>query len=181
MLDRMRDTLFNVLQSIIAGKVFVDLYAGTGAVGIEALSRGASAIFVESNPGAVAVIRDNLKSLGAEQDAQVLPIPVAAALAKLDPGRWNELTNQPAGNLYFLGPPYEAAEEYERTLSALGAFGSPMEMVIAQHATQQPLSEQYGRLQRFRTIKLGSNSLSFYRPAERPADPGPDVAGAAAS
>ena len=70
--DRLREALFNVLAPRIAGAVFADLYAGTGAVGIEALSRGARrAIFIEQNRAAVSVIRENLRSLGLEARAQI--------------------------------------------------------------------------------------------------------------
>ena len=149
MLDRMRETLFNVLQNRLAGKVFVDLYAGTGAVGIEALSRGAvKAFFVEENFRATDVIRQNLRLLGAESESELIQSSVQKAL----PGV--------TGDIFFLGPPYAASEEYEKTLQALG--DKPPELVIVQHAKENPLSEAYGRLRRFRVIHQGTNSLSFY-------------------
>jgi 16S rRNA (guanine(966)-N(2))-methyltransferase RsmD len=157
MLDRMRETLFNVLQNQIEGKVFADLYAGTGAVGIEALSRGASrAIFVESNPAAVDMIRANLHSVGAQDEARILFSPVAKILPGLQ------------GDIVFLGPPYQAAGEYENTLAALGESGPPL--VIAQHDRARPLAERYGRLERYRTIQIGRNALSFYRPRDPSGD-----------
>ena len=148
--DRLRESLFNVLGEQVAGKVFVDLYAGSGAVGLEALSRGASqTIFIESNHAASRVIEENLASLGAEEDALLIHSQVKTALGRI------------TGDIYFLGPPYPMAEEYRRTLEALG--GAPPYLVIAQHATRFKLLEQYGGLVRFRTIKHGSNSLSLYR------------------
>ena len=148
--DRLRESLFNVLGDQVAGKVFVDLYAGSGAVGLEALSRGAEqVIFVESNHAASAVIEENLASLGAQEDALLIHSQVQTALGRI------------TGDIYFLGPPYPMAEEYRRTLETLG--GSPPYLVIAQHATRFKLLEQYGGLVRFRTIKHGSNSLSLYR------------------
>ena len=148
--DRLRESLFNVLGDQVAGKVFVDLYAGSGAVGLEALSRGADqAIFIESNHAASRVIGENLASLGAEEDALLIHSQVKTALGRI------------TGDIYFLGPPYPMAEEYRRTLETLG--GAPPYLVIAQHATRFKLLEQYGGLVRFRTIKHGSNSLSLYR------------------
>ena len=148
--DRLRESLFNVLGDQVAGKVFVDLYAGSGAVGLEALSRGADqAIFVESNHAASRVIGENLASLGAEEDALLIHSQVKTALGRI------------TGDIYFLGPPYPMAEEYRRTLETLG--GAPPYLVIAQHATRFKLLEQYGGLVRFRTIRHGSNSLSLYR------------------
>jgi 16S rRNA (guanine966-N2)-methyltransferase len=152
MLDSLRETLFNVLQNRIAGKIFVDLYAGTGAVGIEALSRGASrTVFVEENPKACALIYENLRTVGAESDAQVIQSPVGKALPRVE------------GDLFFLGPPYALAEEYENTLRALGE--TPPELVVAQHAKAHTLAEAYSGLRRVRLLRQGSNSLSFYEPA----------------
>jgi 16S rRNA (guanine(966)-N(2))-methyltransferase RsmD len=152
MLDSLRETLFNVLQNRVAGKVFVDLYAGTGAVGIEALSRGAAkAVFVEEHPRAVAVIYENLRTVGAESGAQVIQSPVGKALPRVE------------GDLFFLGPPYALTEEYENTLRALGE--TLPELVVAQHAKTHALADDYGALRRFRLLRQGSNSLSFYEPA----------------
>jgi 16S rRNA (guanine966-N2)-methyltransferase len=98
--DRLREALFNVLAPRIGGAVFADLYAGTGAVGIEALSRGASiAIFVEHNRAAVNVIHENLRSLGLEARAQVREGRSLQALKKIE------------ADVVFLDPPYELAKE----------------------------------------------------------------------
>jgi 16S rRNA (guanine(966)-N(2))-methyltransferase RsmD len=153
MLDRMRETLFNVIQGQVEGRVFADLYAGTGAVGIEAISRGAAlAIFVESNGAAVELIRANLRTVGALQQARIHLAMVSVALQNLE------------ADIVFLGPPYPAAKEYEGTLTTLG--NSPPGLVIAQHDRANPLAEQYGRLERYRTIEMGRNALSFFRPTE---------------
>src|SRR5579863_10133017 len=106
--DRLREALFNVLNPRIGGVVFADLYAGTGAVGIEALSRGAKrAIFVEQNLPAVSVIRRNLKSLGIESSADVRQGKAIAALAKIE------------ADIVFLDPPYRLEKEYEGSLRLL--------------------------------------------------------------
>src|SRR5277367_6359121 len=82
--DRLRETLFNVLTPRIEGAVFVDAYAGTGAVGIEALSRGAArCVFVESGRRAVEAIRENLHALGIEERASVVAGKAAAALGRM--------------------------------------------------------------------------------------------------
>lgn len=150
MLDRIRETLFNILQMEIPGKVFADLYAGTGAVGIEALSRGAAeAIFVEDNPKAVRVIEANLHALGADKNARVRMRTVEKALPEIDADIW------------FLGPPYPAVEEYGKTLTALAEKGA--KLAIAQHARRHELPEEVGSLRRARVVNIGSNALSFYR------------------
>jgi 16S rRNA (guanine(966)-N(2))-methyltransferase RsmD len=152
MLDRMRETLFNILAPEIDGAVFVDLYAGSGAVGIEALSRGAaSAIFVEMSLSAVGVIKENLALLGIADEAEILPMPVIPALKSI------------TGDIVFLGPPYALTEEYEGTLAALGE--RPPRIVIAQHARQHSFEESYGQLRRTRVVKMGSSAISFFRPA----------------
>jgi 16S rRNA (guanine(966)-N(2))-methyltransferase RsmD len=150
MLDRMRETLFNILQFEVPGTVFADLYSGTGAVGIEALSRGArQAILVEGNPQAVKVIEENLRTLGAEADALVISSRVEAALPRIEADIW------------FLGPPYAAHDDYHKTLHALAEKGALL--AIAQHAASFELRDHYGDLQRTRVVKAGSNALSFFR------------------
>src|SRR5579871_2230034 len=149
--DRLRETLFNVLAPIIAGSVFLDAYAGTGAVGIEALSRGARrAIFVEKNRAAVEVIRENLSSLGLEARAEVFTGKSQLVLERV-----------PAG-FVFLDPPYEKEIEYESALGTLGA-SEAKRIVIAQHDSRTALKPEYGNLKRYRVLKQGSNSLSFYQ------------------
>jgi 16S rRNA (guanine966-N2)-methyltransferase len=143
--DRLREALFSILAPRIDGLVFTDLYAGTGAVGIEALSRGAArAVFVETNRAAIQVIRANLKSLGLEDRAQVL--------TRLTPGA--------LGDIVFMDPPYRLEREYAGTLELLGA--KPPELVIVQHDIRLKLSESYGRLSRTRELRQGDNVLSFY-------------------
>ena len=148
--DRLREALFNVLAPSIAGAIFLDGYAGTGAVGIEALSRGARrAVFVEKNRAAVAVIRDNLAALGLENRAEVY---TGSALPVLE---------RVKADIVFLDPPYERTNETEAALHALGAAESGL--VIVQHASRAAFQPEYGSLKRYRILKQGSNSLSFYR------------------
>jgi 16S rRNA (guanine966-N2)-methyltransferase len=144
--DRLREALFNVLTPHIAGAVFADLYAGTGAVGIEALSRGASrAIFVEHHRAAVNIIRENLRSLGLEARAQVRQGRVLSMLPKIE------------ADIVFLDPPYALEKEYGLALETLASC-----LVIVQHDVRLKLAESYGGLHRTRELKQGDNILSFY-------------------
>jgi len=150
--DRLRETLFNVLTPVIEGAVFVDAYAGTGAVGIEALSRGAKrAVFVERSRGAVEVIRDNLAALGIADRAEVFTGKALPVLERV------------TADIVFLDPPYALVKEYRESLEILGESGAGL--VIVQHAYRQDLFEDYGTLHRTRTLRQGDNVLSFYSPA----------------
>src|SRR5579862_4386244 len=112
--DRLRETLYNILGPQIPGTTFVDLYAGTGAVGIEALSRGARhAILVEQHAPAVALIRRNLESLKIGAEAEILGMNAARAIERLE-------ARHVHAQFVFLDPPYAADVEYESTLEALG-------------------------------------------------------------
>ena len=150
--DRLRETLFNVLAPRIEGTVFVDAYAGTGAVGIEALSRGASrVIFIERGKAALAVLRENLVSLELAGSANVVAGKVASAIG------------QYAADIVFLDPPYDQEREYAATLEVLGA--NPPALVIAQHASRFDLPGVWGALVRSRFLKQGDNALSFFERA----------------
>jgi 16S rRNA (guanine966-N2)-methyltransferase len=157
--DRLRETLFNILGPTLVGATFVDLYAGTGAVGIEALSRGARhAIFVEQHAPAVALIRRNLQSLAILAEAEVLGMNVARAMERLE-------TRHAHAQFIFLDPPYAAVEEYENTLEALGesALVAPDGRVIAEHLKKRKLPERVGDLELARIVEQGDAALSFYR------------------
>jgi len=147
--DRLRETLFNVLAARVADAVFMDIYAGTGAVGIEALSRGARrCVFIEKDRRAVEVIRENLATLGLESRAEVFTGKPATVLERAH------------ADLVFLDPPYEMSKEYEATMSALDRAETPL--AIVQHSSRAKLADAYGGLSRYRMIKQGDNCLSFY-------------------
>lgn len=150
--DRLRETLFNILAPRIADAFFVDAYAGTGAVGIEALSRGARrVVFVERSRPAAMLIRENLRSLGAESRADVIQAKTTAALRRFV-----------TADIVFLDPPYPLEREYAETLELLGE--QPPSLVIVQHDKHFRLAERYGKLAQVRTVKQGENVLTFYEP-----------------
>jgi 16S rRNA (guanine966-N2)-methyltransferase len=159
-LDRMRETLFNVLTAgnpaALEGSVWLDLYAGTGAVGIEAISRDASMVyFVESSPDAAELIRSNLQSLKVVSGFQILKRDARRAVRGL---------TSPV-DFVFLDPPYDQEEEYQRTLGALGESSAvkPECIVIAEHAKKYDPGESFGSLHRYRKLEQGDTALSFYR------------------
>ena len=162
--DRLRETLFNVLAPRIEGARFVDLYAGSGAVGIEAISRGARYCwFAESAPAAVKAIRENLAALKIANGYSIEGRGAAALLGELR-------KRGTSVDLVFLDPPYEAEAEYARTLEFIGAHADVLlaedARVIAEHRSKEELAEQYGALERVRVLKQGEAAFSFY--ARRP-------------
>src|SRR4051812_37166824 len=121
--DRVRESLFSILAPEIEDAVFLDAYAGTGAVGIEALSRGASrAIFIERSKAAVAVIRENLAALGLQKRADVIA------------GRVLQHLRGHRADIVFLDPPYSLEQEYSGSLEALAV--NPPPLTIAQHSVR---------------------------------------------
>jgi len=161
--DRLRETLFNVLAPHIEGSRFVDLFAGTGAIGIEALSRGASeVVFIENHAPAATLIRRNLESLGINTGVTVLAVDALRGLAMLA-ARKN--TGAPAFDHIFLDPPYAAAGDYSRVLEFLGSADllAPDGMVVAEHRRNLDLPQGPGAIKRFRVLKQGDAALSFYR------------------
>jgi 16S rRNA (guanine(966)-N(2))-methyltransferase RsmD len=164
--DRLRETLFNVLAPRIkgadGGAAFLDLYAGSGAVGLEALSRGAVKVtYVERAPAALKVLRRNLEQLGIVSGYEVRAESVAAFLRSA-----TKTTPKPGPpEVVFLDPPYDAIEECAATLGLLGAARgilAPGALVVAEHRRKQTLEEQYGCLKRTRLLEQGDAALSFY-------------------
>jgi 16S rRNA (guanine966-N2)-methyltransferase len=173
--DRLRETLFNILSPRLKGCRFVDLYAGTGAVGIEALSRGAAHVwFAENADPALASLRANLSTLKISSGYTIESRGVGAVLQKLA-----NLTQQI--DLVFLDPPYEAEAEYAGTLSFLGSARgremlAPDALVIVEHTKKAKLAARYGALEHTRLVKQGDVSLSFFAFAAAEKNPHPDAA-----
>jgi 16S rRNA (guanine966-N2)-methyltransferase len=161
--DRLRETLFNVLcagnPEALAESVWIDLYAGTGAVGIEALSRGAAMVyFVESSRAAADLIAENLRSLGITGGFQIVKAEAAKALRQLEAAAV-------AADFVFLDPPYRLREEYAKTLGALAdsKLLRGRNVVVAEHEKKFDPGEAFGELRRYRKLVQGDAGLSFYR------------------
>jgi len=160
--DRLRETLFNVLTAgnpqALEGSVCVDLFAGTGAVGIEALSRGASMVyFVEQSQRAAGVIRENLKSLKVTAGIEVVREEVSQAIPHL-------ARRGLRANFLFLDPPYRLENEYRGTLESLARSELAKDgLIIAEHERRFDPGESFGNLQRERILQQGDAALSFYR------------------
>jgi 16S rRNA (guanine966-N2)-methyltransferase len=157
--DRLRETLFNVVAPRIQDSVWLDLFAGSGAIGIEALSRGARTVyFVESAAAAARTIRKNLHMLEIEEGTEVIERDAITALRMLD-------SQAVACDFVFLDPPYRKMGDYEQVLGflsqsrLLNAGGQ----VIAEHDKHFDPGEELGSLRRQRTLLQGDAVLSFYR------------------
>jgi 16S rRNA (guanine(966)-N(2))-methyltransferase RsmD len=172
--DQLRETLFNIIGPSVEDSYFLDLFAGSGAVGIEALSRGARrAIFVENHSAGGALLRRNLRSLGIavtegsrrighatefSGGAEILLMDAVAALELLS-------ARGTRGDFVFADPPYGDDAAYERVLAALGelellASGG---QAIFEHSRRRTLPAVSGRLERMRVRERGDSALSFYR------------------
>ena len=161
--DRLRETLFNILTAgngqAIQGSVWFDLYAGTGAVGIEALSRGATSVYlVESSASAAQLIRKNLETLRATSGFEILSQDVGRALRALK-------LRGISADFIFLDPPYRMAEAYRQTLETLSKsdFLKETGLVIAEHEKRFEPGEKFNDLTRYRKLEQGDAALSFYR------------------
>ena len=157
--DRLRETLFNVVGELVVDSVWLDLFAGSGAIGIEALSRGARMVyFVENNSRAVGAIRENLKSLSVSEGYEVQDREVVQALRALD-------ALAVEADFCFLDPPYAHFGAYEQTLGFLSQSRliAPQSAVIAEHDKHSDLLDRYGALERYRRLQQGDAVLSFYR------------------
>lgn len=160
--DRLRETLFNVLTAgnptALEGKIWLDLFAGTGAVGIEALSRGVAKVyFVESSMPAAGLIQRNLDSLGIKTGFEVLKDEVARALRKL-------ATRNVTADFVFLDPPYRMEKIYPQTLQLLSQslLLKPDAVVVAEHTKRFDPGDDFAPLHRYRLLKQGDAGLSFY-------------------
>jgi 16S rRNA (guanine(966)-N(2))-methyltransferase RsmD len=157
--DRVRIACLDTLMPYLALGPFLDLFAGAGGVGIEALSRGApSAVFVEQSAPALRALRDNLARLGVEDRARVLRQDAGLALEALA-GRGARFA------VVFLDPPYDSP----RGAAALAALGQgavllPGAVVAVQHGSKRPPPSAVGVLRRWKARKFGETTLTFFRP-----------------
>ncbi|MEW6307801.1 MAG: 16S rRNA (guanine(966)-N(2))-methyltransferase RsmD [Bacillota bacterium] len=156
--DRVKETLFNILAPVMVEARFLDLFAGTGNVGIEALSRGAAnAVFVEEDPRAVALVYENLRHTGLLTLARVWRLSCGLAIDRAR--RQGEVFD-----VAFLDPPYEQGL-VRWTMLALGKAGimSQGGLVIAEHSRREAVPEQADGLGLYRQEAFGDIRLSFYR------------------
>jgi 16S rRNA (guanine966-N2)-methyltransferase len=150
--------LFAILGPSVEGAVFLDLYAGTGAIGIEALSRGATAVtFIEHNPSALRILRKNLDRCGLKERAEIRRCRVDQFLRRSD---WRTAPY----DVVVADPPYEADEE----VAALEAFPSlllkePTAVFVLEHATRATVPQRIGPLPAARTYRYGDSALSVFR------------------
>ncbi len=160
--DRLRETLFDVLGAGVEGSVFVDCYAGSGAVGLEALSRGArQVILIEQNSAADRLILANLSSLGVRPEVELVRAPVGKGLRLLE-------KRGIRADLCFLDPPYSARTECSASLLWLSGSSlmAPQGLIIVEHPRKKLPEEKFGSWSRFRLLAQGSSALSFYRAAQ---------------
>lgn len=152
--DRLRETLFNVLGPLVEGARVVDACAGTGALGLEALSRGAASVtFVEDDRRAVALIERNLEACGLTGGYTI----VARAVERV--GR---AIHDGSADLVLLDPPYEA-RDLDRLVERASAWLAPAGWLVVEHRARRPVAERIGRLVRARQLVAGDSALSFYR------------------
>lgn len=186
--DRLRETMFNILGSSVEDAAFVDVFAGSGAVGIEALSRGARrAIFVENHSAGVALLRRNLASLGiavsetrfgrasqtklggtsAKISAPVAAFPGTAEIVAADAEVALErlAARRIRVDFVFVDPPYADSDAYESVLELLGEgeLVAKDGMVIVEHDRRRALPALAEQLERTRVVEQGDSALTFYR------------------
>jgi 16S rRNA (guanine(966)-N(2))-methyltransferase RsmD len=158
--DRLRETLFNILAPRIDGSRFLDLCAGTGAVGIEALSRGAGSVtFIDRSRRAIAIIEGNLAALGITSNATVINREAISALKRL-------ADEAAKFDIVFFDPPY-ASEIYSQAMRQLAAGDllGPQALVIVEHRAKAAPEAEIGGLRIYRQVKQGESALAFYKRA----------------
>jgi 16S rRNA (guanine966-N2)-methyltransferase len=159
--DRVREAIFSVLGPAVAEAAVLDLFAGTGALSLEALSRGArDAVLVEDHGTSLNILRQNITALGLEKRTRVLAFPVTKALKKL-------AAQGEQFNLVFLDPPYEQGL-VQKTLAALQGSGLllPKARIAAEHSQRETLPERVGRLHLDRSRRYGDTQVAFYEVRE---------------
>ncbi len=155
--DRVRESIFDILQNEITGARILDLFAGTGALGIEALSRGGErAVFVEKSPASLAALNKNIAHCGLEPRTEVLAKEVPSAIKALE-------ARKEIFDLIFLDPPYAKGLAFQ-TMEILGrsSLPAPEGLIVVEHAPDEPL-EDLQHLERLDRRKYGGTLVSFFR------------------
>src|SRR5437867_3795230 len=157
--DKLRETLFNVLGTRVEGAIFLDGCAGAGAIGIEALSRGAEFVyFIEQSRKACQLIRENLKALEVREGFKIMEADLIKALSGLDI----------RFGIAFVDPPYDREDLYERVLDMFGSTPrlAADGLLILEHSKRQMLPEASGRIRKIRSLVQGDTALAFYSSLE---------------
>jgi 16S rRNA (guanine(966)-N(2))-methyltransferase RsmD len=165
--DRVKQTLFAILEPDLPGATVLDLFAGSGAAGIEALSRGAArAVFVDRDVAAIRTIRTNLERTGLTERADVRADDALAYL-RADAGRAGPRGPGPGPfDLVVVDPPYQDVTVLRSALDALGAVDGPLRTgarVVVKHFWRTALPEATGLLRSERSRRFGETALTFYR------------------
>jgi len=154
--DKLKETIFNILGPSIQNSIFLDGCAGTGGIGIEAISRGAAFVyFVEQSRRAGQIIRDNLKSLQVAEGFKIFEMDIIKGLAAID---------KPL-DIAFVDPPYEREDLYDACLTRFGSSPllAPDGLLIIEHSKRKELPDGSGNLRRIRSLVQGDAALAFYR------------------
>jgi len=150
--DKLRETLFNILAPRVGGARVLDGYAGTGAIGIEAISRGAAHVtFVETDRRAQALVAENLSRCGVTDGYVIIRASVSRALDGLGAEPFD---------IMFFDPPYD--EQVDDVVAAAGEHLAPDGMLVLEHSRRRVSPERLGRLQRTRDVTSGDSALAFY-------------------
>ena len=156
--DRIKETLFNMIQYDIPGSTFLDLFSGSGGIGIEALSRGAKeAYFVEKAKPALRCIRENLRYTKLDKKAQVLATDVNSAIRQLE-------TKNVTFDHIFMDPPYYK-NMFIDALSSIDEADLLCDdgIIVVEHDTKEKFVDKIGRLEKTRYKKYGNTTLTFYK------------------
>ena len=159
--DRVKEAIFDILQDSVEGRKVLDLFAGTGALGIEALSRGAErAVFVEGNARSCTVLQKNLEACRLQERAEVLPREIEGGINILS-GRAETF------DLIFMDPPYGRGLA-RKTLQALarGSIPAPEALIVAEHSAAENL-DSIPPLERIAQRRYGGTLVSFFRREEK--------------
>ena len=151
--DKLRETLFNVLAPVVPGATMLDAYAGTGAVGIEALSRGAAHVtFIDADRRALQLVERNLRRCGLESGYAMIRVDLSGTAAR--PAR-------APFDLVCLDPPYQ--HDPSAAVQAVGSWLARDGTLVLEHARRSGAPDRAGDLVRVRTILSGDSALAFYR------------------
>ena len=149
--DKLRETLFNVVAGRVAGARVLDLYAGTGAIGIEALSRGASHVaFVDTDARALRLIDENLRHCGVRDRYVIIRTPQSLPAGSYD--------------LAVLDPPYDEPD-LTASIAEAERLVAPGGLLVLEHARRRPAPDEVGRLRKTRDLLSGDSALAFYAAA----------------